>query len=438
MSRPFLSRLYIPLENELLVNPILNWYTLIKKLRPLVIPGTYFPIKIYSCTYSLPIFLPEIGCMVALDLVSESLKREIEEKKTEYESFYSKNQVMLSKLYNFDASVNRVVSWGRYSFHRISEDIYHVYIVNLINDLLLFPSILTEFGPYSPVRWFWVSGGGHPEFKTIVCYNVSIVYLKKEFLTRHKKLKLWLGEPINIYGIQCGYIQLSGTGYVKFRKFPIFTVRKPDELSNEIDRRGGYYICFSVGLCGYRTNYSNSTFTRIKFYINIIDSLLPLVHSPYDIAPFLFPYFINKEDIVSRICTVDIPESVIKSILKRFEKFGMRQSLEMVEDYNKVFEKMNQLVRVKKVDDKIRLTVVNPSVVPFLIRKYLSSTRHFSKKCAKIVLENDDFISQLKAEHDFNVNMAMKGFKRISEFRKENFTDYIDSFQGLQLSNPLL
>lgn len=424
-----LCQLAIPSVDKVITNPVLTSYTMLKKTRPLTVHTAYFPTRIYTCSYSLPILLPELGCMVALDLVSESLRREIEEKRFEYTSFRSENQIMISKLYNFDASVNRVVSWGQYSFHEVDEDIYHLYIVNLINDLLLFPSVLTTFGPYSPIRWFWISSTDYHKFNAVISYNVNIIYLKKEFFTKAKKTTIWLGEPVGIYRIPCGYIGFEGTGYVKIKNLPIFTTHEPNRLLKEIEHDGGYYLCFSVGLCGYKTNYPNSLST--KFFINIIDSLLPLVHSPYDIAPFLFPYFVNKENLKDPVYWTEIPETVINSILRRFEKFGGHQSLDMVENYNRIFERTNKLVRIKKVNDKFTVMVVNPSVVPFLIRKCLIGSKYLPRKYARTVLKSQELlISQLITEYDFIMNIAMRGFKGISEFRKKNFEGYISLYHG--------
>jgi hypothetical protein len=420
---------------ELIVNPILNYYTFLKKRERRIIYGNFFKgsINIYTQIYSCPVYLPEVCGLLSLDITSRNLVKDFLDKMREYESFYSKNQIMCSRLYNFDRSFNRAVSWGQYKFFTVNEKIYDLYITNLINDLLFSPSIVTHYAAYSPNRWFHLSETLPVTFSSNINYNVGIVYLKKNEIDRAKKVTLWINQPVEVYEIEGGVIRLSDNGFVEMKKFPLYFTEEPFRIKEEIADKGDYFRCFMVSFNEYKTNHKKFVYSE-GTKVNIVDSLIGLVHSPYDILPFILPYKMDQVAFNSSVYNWEVEKYVFDAILKRFSKFCQLQSGEWIENYNKIFEERNSLFKIIQTQEGFKVKMINPSIIPFLIRKSIGKDLY--GKYANKVLKDEKLFQRLEEWErnkggDFELNVALHAFGRVNKCRSVQLKNYLEALKNV-------
>ena len=190
-------------KQEVLINPILDFFTILEKVNVKVIYNPFFRknfvIKQRFGTY--PIYLPEVGYLLSLETISPELSKKFYEETKEYDRFYSDEKVIRSSIHNFKQELNRIVSWGHFCSHKLPSEYYKLYISNLTNDFLFMPSIVKRFGLISPNRWFRLDSREYYSFKATVNYNVGLVYLDKDSLKKARKITLWLNSPIDVYEV---------------------------------------------------------------------------------------------------------------------------------------------------------------------------------------------------------------------------------------------
>ncbi len=425
-----LCEVSLPLQSDVLLAPVFTSRPIFEKFKeiPVYSPFTAGEI-IISHTYSIPVHVPEAGCTISLDIRSEGLAQEFMELTHEFRKG-RKRKIVVARLYNFNSAANRAVTRGKFTAHEIDESVYRIHMANLLNDLMFLPSIIAENALWSPLRWFPLESTGEYWYRTIYTYNVFIVYLDDESVKSCKKIRLWLGGPVDVFSVRGGLIELENTGNVKIRKIYLCFLDEPSEILPRNIR--GYYMCFSESFNCYTTNYHE--FRHRNFNINLVDVLSPLIHSPYDIVPFLSPYFTDLQNH-SFLIRFAVPVNVIEMIIKRFEKFGGIQSRDMVENYNRLFERINGLVRIREIENHVLVTLVNPLVIAYIIRMHRSENR-LARRCARKILngEGSHILDRVlfageNFRNDFDLIVSLAGYGRYLETRLRNTGNYLKSFR---------
>ncbi|MBC7091954.1 MAG: hypothetical protein H5T50_08645, partial [Nitrososphaeria archaeon] len=249
-----------------------------------------------------------------MDVTAETLAKKIYESiSKDFESIISSGKIFISNIYNFNPEENRIVSWGTIKPFKIESNEYKLYLRNLFTDLIITPSIVTKGKIFSPNRWFNIISESYSKFQATVNYNICILYLKKEYLERKKKKVIWLNSKLDTYEIKSGAIVFHPDGYLEYYE-PIFIhlTSDPSEI-NIISDKGDYFLTSLISFNNYATNYINAD---IKTgCINLLDTLSEIVISPWEIFPFLFPFFANKQELSSLLFKFEINENIF-SIFK--------------------------------------------------------------------------------------------------------------------------
>lgn len=357
----------LPEKCYTLAEPIFELDTVFERFRPILIHRR--PVGediVYAHWVSVPIYLPEIGCLISLDATSTGIARDLSEI-----AFGGRDKnVMILKLYNFDSDRRRAVSWGNYMLKELEEQVYGIYAAALFNDMILTPSGYWKGSIVSPLRYFPLESYGDYSFRCFYSYNTFIAFIDPEKTKVSKKKILWVGRSFRIIPLHAKFIKLLPDGTVKARDI-ILSFR--EELLQSLELERGYYICTTESFNRYITNHPDSSDLTGK-NVNVVRTFRPLVHSPYDVVPFLFPYFIDP-DQMDLLIQFTVPSTSVRRILSRFEKFGGRQDGCLVENYTYLFEKLNGLLRINRYDTMLSLTAVNPSFVTFLVKKSLLGPR---------------------------------------------------------------
>ncbi|RLG44222.1 MAG: hypothetical protein DRN81_05020 [Thermoproteota archaeon] len=374
----------LPQKKEFLINPIIDYYTILEKVNFKVTYNPFFRkrIVVRQRFGAYPAYFPEIGYLAVLETISPNLSREFYKETKEFERFYGDEKIIRSRIYHFNTEVNRFVSWGNYVSSKLPEEYYKLYISNLINDFLLMPSIVKRSGLIAPNRWFILESRTSYCFKTEVNYNVGIIYLTKDVLEKSKRIVLWLNSPLKVWEVPAGFVTFTGDGNVLYRdRILVHFLNEPTGEIESISNKGDYFICFLWSLNDYKTNFPKfKSSVRKRVNINLVESLTELVHSPYEIIPFIFPNIMESIQIDKLIFEFEIKKDALSSIIRRLMKFSPMQHPELLKSFGEIFENQNKLFKIKEGNDKtLKVTVVNPTVVPFLLRGYISG-REFEKK----------------------------------------------------------
>jgi len=425
----------LPQKKEFLINPIIDYYTILEKVNFKVIYNPFFrknfAVQQRFGTY--PIYFPEVGCLAALETISPNLSREFYKETKEFDRFYSDEKMICSKIYHFNTEVNRFVSWGNYVSSKLPEKYYKLYISNLINDFLFMPSIVKRFGLISPNRWLILESRTSYYFKTEVNYNVGIIYLTKDILEKSRKIVVWLNSPLEIWEIPAGFVTFTRDGNVLYRdKILVHFLKEPIEEIELTSNKGEYFTCFLLSLNDYKTNFPKfKPSIRKKININLIENLTGLVHSPYEIIPFIFPDIMESIQTDRLIFEFEIKKEAFLSILKRLTKFSSAQHPELLKSYKEIFENQNKLFKIKEENSKVlKITIVNPAVVPFLLKEYISGRKFGKGELLDNLIKDPDYaIKTLKDVQNEPTTSwkwyQLSGIGNITNLRKKIFVQYM-------------
>jgi len=427
----------IPVEKKLLINPVLNWYTLLTKIRKqTIIPDEFHEkFRIHIHTYCLPIFIPEIAAMTSLDITSEFIKRDFSEKEKYFRSFYSENEIVVSKLYNFDESLNRVVSRGTYRFHKVDKKHYKTYITSIFNELITSPSIYVSGELCSPLRWFRVSSSGKFWFKTTINYNTAVVYLTREDLVESRKTKIWFGKPLEIFRVKCKLITFSKRGEVFPSDFYLFFTTDPLQAVGKIASKGEYFICFLISLNEYKTSFRSDIPAGTS--VNLVDSITPFIHSYYDVVMTMFPFFVKIESLNEYVIKFEVPSDVFTKIISRFQKFSTVQNVNIINSFNEMFERLNPLVHVDTSDRHVyKVDMVNPTIIYHFIRHSVTHGSMIHKIAKEKLDECENLIKELQ-DPDERINLIRPtiGIGTSMRYRDTNMKRYITLFRKFNKSS---
>ncbi len=422
-----LTRVSVPLNSSTIMDPVFGSRPLLEKFRGVRISTSLSTSEIIlSHTYSLPVHLPDSGSTISLDITSENLASEFSELRRRETG---NDVIILGRLYNFNPEANRAVSWGNFRVYKPDESMMRIHIANLMNDLMFKPSFKFGRGIWSPLRWFTVESGGEYRYAAIYTYNTFIVYLNPAEMEKCKRMHIWLGKPLEVFSIPAGFIRLTDTGRVIIEKINLCFFEDPATMLPRDAR--GYYICFSESFNYYTTNYPAFPFRRID--LNLVHFMFPLIHSPYDILPFVSPYFLDPtDDLVIRF---SVPENLLKAVIRRFEKFGGPQKKFMVDNFEQLIEKFNNLLRISSSENNLIVTLANPPVVAHLVKTGILRYGFYGRHAEKILRScGTELLERLACgekdlSKDFELGVSLAGCGTATRLSIENMRGYLDIFR---------
>lgn len=425
--------------DKVLINPLIDPSTLLEKARRRIVynPRLRRYHEVMPKTYVLPVYLPELGVLLSLDTVSKNLARKIYEETKDYEGIISKGKVFLCTTHHFQREINRMVSWGTIKSVDLVNNILRLYIADLINDFYLTPSIIRGSSITSPHRWFFISSIGYHKFEAFLNYNFGVVYIEKEKLYQRKIKKVWINSPLKLYQVIGGFVSFRPTGFVEIKHVPLHFTADPTETDIVFQNKGDYFVCFLISFNRYSTSYD---FASIKSgNINLVESLAELVHSPYEILPFLFPFAIENETIESLIYRFIIKKDVFRKIYSRITKFSTPQSSALIEGFESFIREQNILLSITEQVDLYYVEVANPVVIPFLIKKIADENNVRIKYSATKILKEPRILEKIRYLNDllnkkqwYNTEfLPLHGIGRVLIPRADVLRKYIRIYKDL-------
>ena len=386
----------VPIKQRLLADPLSGFVGFFEK-EGWVSRGGY-PIRIYWA--SIPVYLPEVGCLISLDATTPEITTSFME--------MGKGEVAIVRLHNFEPSWRRAVSWGQYEFKPLGE-LERVYSISLFLDFALTPSVWTRGAMFSPVRYFPLECHRPLWFKCFYSYNLFPAFINPE--KRKQKKEVWLGRSIKIVPVEVQEIEFNINGWLDSKKVYL-SFEEEDFEDFQKWGSAGYYFCLAEGFNSYQGGRSPGR------HINIVRALYPLVHSSYDIMPLLFPKVVpEREDLIIRFF---IPTGSLVRILHRLEKFeGVRGTFQL-EESSKLYL---GLAKVEEKEGKTIYEAVNPALVAILIRKALES--RVETTVAKEVLSKpwelmDRVKEWEKTKKDWKIDLLLFGAGEYLSIKTEN------------------
>jgi len=244
-------------------------------------------------------------------------------------------------------------------------------------------------------------------------------------------------SKIKLYEVNAGYIVLQPTGFVGIKPIKLHFTEDPSNIGFNIEGRGEYFVGSLISYNNYRTNYDNTSAKNINNF-NIVESLTLLAQTPYEILPFLSPYMINTNMLDKLVYQFSIRKNVFKTILSRITKFSIPQDRVMIEAYESYIREQNKLLNIKEDNDSYYVEVVNPAVIPFLVKKTAMKDNIVVSSEAMRVLSESNLLEKIKSLERFlnepqfkNIQAwALTGIIQVLSHRKTIFEKYIQIFKN--------
>ncbi|MHA1409538.1 MAG: hypothetical protein ACTSQY_04340 [Candidatus Odinarchaeia archaeon] len=424
---------YIPEACNLIANPVLEYYTLIKQIKRRWVYNQTLnkSILIFSHKFSAPIFLPELGCLLSFDITSGNIASEFYELREIFDGFKSDNKIITTKLFNYDPTINRAVSRGYYKLHTIKSNLYEIYLKNLETEISLTPSISYKGMSFSPTRWFLLKSDDPHYLRTTMNYNYNLVYLENDAFKSIKKEKIWIDKIYNFYSLKASFVKFKADGWTSVDRTKLFFSENPESLKQYISGRGEYFICFLISLNDYSTSYPINFRDR---NINIVEAIDPIVYSACDIVPFLFPFYLREDYLNDLFYRINIPKKYIFSIIRRMNKFGNEQDYDLIEGYKDYKNKSNYFMRFFEEEDYYYVLSINPSLYPFMLKNYLCENRILEKMYLEEVSKSPENLLSKLQEYNANKDsynefkILLKKYITSSSFRRQNYTGYMNVY----------
>jgi len=441
MNENYLIKIKVDEKEKVIVNPIIDISTELQKVEKKIIYSTRFHniYEVSSKKYVFPVVLPEIGVTLSLDIVSKNFAEQFFEETKEIDGIVSKNKIFISNVHNFDQNINRMVSWGNVKSFNLPQEIYQLYLMNLFNDIAMTPSVIMNEKIIAPTRWFYLeSSTDFGKFRATLNYNIGIVYLKKEAIEKRKEKIIWVNSQLKLYEVRAGFVTLYPNGYLKYTDhIPIYFESDPLKSNIKITGSGNYFLCSLISFNNYSTSYRNADIK--EGHVNKVCSIVELVFSVWDLLPFLFPFMMNPNELYSLIFSFQVPKSLLLIFQKRLSKFGESQSLEIIEAYDHFMRQRNKAMRIIETEEAYLVKVVNPLIVPFLIKKAVA----YNKTTANKLLMAKDFLEKIeeinkkfpnKLEWHLPEISPFSGVGSLLDLRKKLMREYLNIFQKYNLN----
>jgi len=106
---------------------------------------------------------------------------------------------------------------------------------------------------------------------------------------------------------------------------------------------------------------------------------------------------INVQQLNSLLFKFQINQNVFNSFLRRLSKLGAEQDIEFIEAYENYIEQKNRAMKIIKTEDAYVIKIINPLIIPFLIRKIgnpevTASEKNYIEK----LLKDPNFLSKIE------------------------------------------
>jgi len=414
-------------ENDLVVNPIIDWFTILERVNLYAVYNKSLKkdIIVKEVYGSYPVYLPEIGYFTALETASHDLTKKFYEDTKDVKGFYSNNGIILARIHNFDKKTNRFVTWGNYKLYKLPEDYYMLYMSNLVNDFFITPSISINGTLISPNRWFTHESS---DFTADIYFNVAIIYLSITDIEALEKNILRIGKyELNMYKTYASVITLSADGIKPIEKIEVYF---PEEMNPHesllLSEKGDYFIGFFVTLNNYKS--LGSKYTR---NVNIVENLLPLIFVPEEIIPFMFPSIIDISKLNNVVLEFDVSKAVYDSIINRFIEFSTNQNPDIIEKY---FYSFRRPIQVDTINDKMKVKMLNPATIPFLLKKFIRSNNKENEYLEELVESPNKIpvkIAQAdKLPHNHPELIKLQGLGKMLKMRKDILKMYVEIWRN--------
>lgn len=382
---------------EVLINPLIDPSVLLKRVERRVVynPRLREYHEVTPKKYVFPVYLPEIGILLSLNTVSENLARKLYDEAKDYEGIKSKGKLFLCKIHNFQKDENSIVSWGTLKPFELDNDrILNIYLFNILNDFYLTSSIIINDMLISPNRWFFMSSKSPYKFETFINYNFGVIYLKKEKLNHKKTEKVWIDAILRLYKVMGYFVYFQPNGFVNVRQIPLYFTDDPKDNLIFENFEGDYFLSFIISFNNYSTSCDKVSIKSGN--INLVEVLTELVYSPYEILPLLFPLFVEDNVLNNLFYSFTVRKEVFKKILSRLTKFGRLQNSMFLSAFDEFVKKRNKLLNIREEAENYWIEIVNPAIVPFLIRKLVTDEIVQIKKEILKILEEQIVLEKMK------------------------------------------
>jgi len=421
----------VPQKKRVLIFPVFTTRPVIEKYKMVDVQfygGIEDVLDVHL--YSVPFHILETGSTVSLDVTSESLAESLEKFVHREERTVSR-KIVVAKLYNFKPEKNRVVSWGNVEIKEVDENIDIIHRANIQNILLFFPSIYADGGLWAPLRWFVLESSGAYRYSAVYTYNVFLAYIDYKSMDDIKKIRIYMGKPLDVYAVHAKAVTFGSDGYVYVRYVDLHFLNHPHPLLMEIGK--GYQVCFTETFNGYRISHPERSY---RGNINLVNVIYPVTYSLYDIVPLLSPYYTDGL-WGKNLIEFKVPSASVNRIIRRLEKFGGKQSREMIDEYDAMFEKSNRLLRIRRKGNVIEVKMVNPALVSHLIRMCCTESESMIGKYAAEMLESSGqklMKKLLEAEgksSKYSMMVAFSGAKERVDMMQRNADRYLSIHQRI-------
>jgi len=423
--------------NEVLINPLIDPSALLEKTNRRIVynPRVKKYQEVVSRIYVFPVYLPELGILLSLEMTSKELAEKFYQETKDYEGMVSRGKVFCCRLHNFQKNMNRMVSWGTIRSSCLADTLLKLYVTNLVNDFYMTPSVVKKEYIFSPHRWFFISSSSYSRFEAFLNYNFGIIYIEKEENLHRKIKKIWINSPFRLYESRGTFISFYPDGFVSAKSVPVHFSEDPVEIDVFLNN-GDYFICFLISFNNYSTSYEEADIK--KGNINLVETIVELVNSPYEILPFLFPFMVRPEDLKKLVYCFSVSREIFEKISSRLAKFGKPQNPEFVSCYEKIVRETNRLLNIVEKDKFYLVEVANPILIPFLLKKLAFTEvttvrRYVEALFAEVeILEKIKHMDELLKKNQVLPSefLPLYGIGRYLTPRADILTNYIHIFRG--------
>lgn len=373
MESPF------PEKTPLLISPLFSTpmtfrrTRVFRKSRPK--SGRVDVISTYQ--YSLPIFIPELACMISFDASSLTIRDEFERLRS-YDGTGRYCPFLIAKLQNFDPVVRRAVSWGNYdpSLPNVGR---HVDLFNrmIAFDMMCTPSLIRREQRfnylYSPLYHTQIQMEQYSALNFEFGYNRAILFIRRDNLTNCREitfsseLELTIGSGLSLLtAVDCLWIGVGKGGFIRSSPITVHFDMDPEDVGELLGESDD---------CGYfsATIFSNNNYTKGRS-VNLVSSIDDLPYVPEVLLPFLLPWYMDGEQLSDPVLDVVIPKSALHSVIRRFSQFSYQEN-HLSAFVNRRSSDVNPLVRFEDApdEDAYHVRFVHPTLLYRLIRLSLPS-----------------------------------------------------------------
>ena len=359
------------LDNEhILLTPFLygSKYNLISHEISPWLSTTFNTIKletrtVYNTHFEWITFFSELGRLISLEVSSKNLQ-------SMFADVESADAIITTMKNNrYDQYTGKFVSYGDLSIKTMPSSYLTLFSQNRKNDLTLTPSLVDNQGRIlHPVRWTKYGS-------TFTNYNSSLIYIDEAALKKRRIIHI--GSRV-FNELPVKFIMLNKSGRLRYSNSIIHI-----EPYEEIEKlKSGYFSWTGIGL-----NLGGTT-------LNLVEGLED-AYSKYRILPFIFPNIIKelKAEPEKLIFNFRIEKQIWRSVLSHLMDRDKAITVLGIESSDDLEEKTNKLMRITESANDFEISIINPVLIPFLIKQYSLRKEQTSGDSKTITRRIDKFFS---------------------------------------------